>query len=256
MSVHPLPISAGAAPVAKLSVTPAASAQAVSKLYAFKPVLRKVSFSIAPGSSVVLFGANGAGKTTLLRMLATLAKPSSGRLSVMGLDVRRDATSIRSLIGVVAHQPHLYDELTVRENLLFFGRLYGLSDCNERADRLLERVGLAPRAHERVRALSRGQAQRLALARGVMHEPRVLLMDEPDTGLDEDGLALLEEIVREREGYHLTTILTTHQIARGLGLCSRAMVLSGGRLTFDGASSDLTKTAVRDLYHGGSGGAL
>lgn len=225
----------------------------VVKSYGFRPTIRDVSFSIQTGTTTALLGANGAGKTTLLRMLATLAKPTSGRLVVNGLDVRHDAAAIRRQIGFVAHQPHVYEDLTLVENLVYFAQLYGISDSRARALSLLEWVGLRKRAGDRANSLSRGQTQRLAIARGIIHEPSLLLMDEPDTGLDEEGQALLETLVREREASRRTTVLTTHQLERGLLLCSRAMVLVKGRLVFDGNAAGLTASGVRELYHAGNG---
>ena len=163
-----------------------------------------------------MLGPNGAGKTTLLRILTTLAKPSAGRVLVEGLDAVTEANDVRRVVGYVGHQPHLYDELTARENLLFFARMYGLRDGARRAAKLLERVGLTAKAAQPVRTLSRGQAQRLALARGILHDPRLLLLDEPDTGLDDDANALLAALIRERANDGLTTIFTTHNLERGL----------------------------------------
>jgi heme exporter protein A len=220
------------------------------KLYGVRPVLRGVSFSIPAGQTVVLFGPNGAGKTTLLRVLATLATLSSGTASVAGLDTRAEAAAVRGIVGYVGHQPHIYEELTARENLRFFARMYGLGDGHARAEALLARVGLSGRANDRARQFSRGQLQRLALARGILHEPAVLLLDEPDTGLDEEAGVLLEEIVRERAARGQTTLLTTHQFARGQMLADRALVLAAGRLVYDGAATALTSADPRALNGG------
>lgn len=220
----------------------------LTKTYELRPVLRSVSFSLQTGKTLALLGANGAGKTTLLRILATLAKPSSGQVTVLGRDVAHDAASLRHLIGYVGHQPHVYDDLTVRENLLFFARMYGLRDGSKRADTLVQRVGLRAKANERVRTLSRGQTQRLAIARGVLHEPRLLLLDEPDTGLDDEASALLDELIAERSAHHLTTLLTTHNIPHGLEHSADCLVLAGGRVAYNGPSRELNAADVRALY--------
>lgn len=225
------------------------AASGLGKLFDVRPVLRDVSFVIPASASVALFGPNGAGKTTLLRVLATLAKPTAGHVEVEELDVMADAQDVRRIVGYVGHQPHLYDELTAQENLMFFARMYGLRDGAARGAKLLDWIGLSSKANERVRTLSRGQSQRLALARGVIHEPRVLLLDEPDTGLDDDANALLRQLIAERSASGLTTLFTTHHLEQGLALSERALVLVGGRIVYAGASSELSVLAVHDLYH-------
>ena len=220
----------------------------LAKSYELRPVLRAISFTLPAGHTLALLGPNGAGKTTLLRILATLLKPTSGSALVAGLDATRDADAIRHRIGYVGHQPHLYDELTARENLLFFARMYGLRDGPARADHLLDRVGLRAKSRDRVRGFSRGQLQRLALARGILHDPSILLLDEPDTGLDDEAATLLDTLIHDRAAHGLTTLLTTHQIERGLRLADHALVLAGGRLAYDGPSAALDLAAVRHLY--------
>jgi len=222
----------------------------LTKSFDARPILRRVSFLLAAGQRLTLLGPNGAGKTTLLRILATLAQPTGGRVVVAGCDLSDEANEARWRIGYVGHQTGLYDELTARENLLFFARMFGLRDGARRADALLARVGLRARASDRVAAFSRGQAQRLALARAILHEPTVLLLDEPDTGLDEDALTLLAELLAERAEAGQTTLFTTHQLARGLAQSDRALILVGGRVAYDGPSAALDVAAVRAYYAG------
>jgi ABC-type multidrug transport system ATPase subunit len=162
--------------------------------------------------------------------------------------VERDAAQVRRVVGYVGHSPHVYDDLTARENLLFFARMYGLRDGLARAGHLLERVGLARRANDLVRTLSRGQTQRLALARGILHDPAVLLLDEPDTGLDDEAAALLESLLTERTGVGLTTLFTTHHFERGLRLSTRTLVLVGGRVAYCDESAALDAADVPQLY--------
>lgn len=240
------------ASTATSSVVPAprtvVDATGIEKTFGLRPVLRGVSLQLGAGRSMALLGANGAGKTTLLRVLATLIRPSAGTLEVVGWDALRDATQVRRQVGYVGHQPGLYEELTVRENLLFFATMYALRDGAQRADALIARVGLRAKANERVRTLSRGQAQRLALARGILHEPELLLLDEPDTGLDEHAVLLLDELVRERAERGGTTILTTHHLQRGLDLTDQCVVLAGGRVVHVGASHETSAAEVRALF--------
>jgi heme exporter protein A len=212
-------------------------ARDVRKTFEFKPVLRGVSLTVPVGATVALLGPNGAGKTTLLRILATLARPNAGEITIDGLDLRRDAQALRQRIGFLGHQPMLYEELTAEENLDFFARMYGLQHRQARVGSLLERVGLRAKAKDRARDLSRGQTQRLALARALLHEPSLLLLDEPDSGLDEQGVALLEEVLCERAAVGQTTILTTHDLAWGLRIADRAVALVAGRVTYDGTAA-------------------
>jgi heme ABC exporter ATP-binding subunit CcmA len=223
-------------------------ARDVRKTFEFKPVLRGVSLMVPAGATMALLGPNGAGKTTLLRILATLARPSAGEVTIDGFDLRHDAQAIRRRIGYLGHQPMLYEELTAKENLDFFARTYGVQDRQARIDALIERVGLRQKAKDRARDLSRGQTQRLALARALLHEPSLLLLDEPDAGLDEQGIALLEEVLRERSTAGQTAIFTTHDLAWGLRVADRAVALVAGRVTYDGTaalSPDEARTAFQ-----------
>lgn len=220
----------------------------IKKSYGLKPALRGIDLRVEQGERMALLGANGAGKTTLLRILAGLAKPSAGTARIAGLDLLRDTQEIRSLVGFVAHQPYLYEELTALENLRFFGRMYGVKCHKVRSEELLESVGLAKRANERASALSRGQLQRLALARALMHEPRLLLLDEPETGLDEDGIALLEMLMQTHRANGGTILLTTHSLERALQWSDRIGLLSNGRLVYSHESQGLVAQNVHALY--------
>lgn len=220
----------------------------VRKAYGLRPVLRDVSFAVAAGQCVALLGPNGAGKTTLLRVLATLTRPARGSVTIAGFDALREAGEVRSVVGYVGHTPLLYDELTARENLLFFARMYGLRDGESRADALLKQVGMRNRANDRVGTFSRGQAQRVALARGILHDPQVLLLDEPDTGLDDDAIMLLHDLIAERRATGKTTLLTTHTLERGLAWSDTVVVLTGGRVAFAGASATLLLPELRELF--------
>jgi heme ABC exporter ATP-binding subunit CcmA len=221
---------------------------ALKKNYDFKPVLRGVDLALEQGQCMALLGANGAGKTTLLRILAGLTEFDAGKARIGGLDINHDAQQARRLVGFVAHQPYLYDELTALENLLFFGRMYAVKRCKERASELLERLGLAKRANERASALSRGQAQRLALARAMLHAPRLLLLDEPDTGLDEGGITLLEALLHEQTGGGGAALFTTHQLEHALRWSDRIGLLNGGRMTYQRATDGLEAGSVRQAY--------
>jgi heme exporter protein A len=192
--------------------------------------VRDVDLQIPVGQRVLVLGANGSGKSTLLRLLATLLRPTTGSLRVAGLDPLQQANEVRRRIGLMAHRPLLYDNLSALENLRFYGRMFEVADAERRIDSLLRLVGMEGRADVRVRALSRGQQQRIALARALLHDPPLLLLDEPDTGLDEEGLAVLDRVISEGSR---TIVMTTHQAARALAWADRVLVLRAGRLNED-----------------------
>jgi heme exporter protein A len=201
------------------------------KAFGLRPVLRGVDLTVEAGEFMALFGPNGAGKTTLLRVLATLSKPTGGGVRVRRYLLPQQAGAVRRRLGVVLHQPLLYGDLTAEENLIFFARMYQLDDIPGRVGAMLKRVGLAARAHDLVRTFSRGMRQRLSIGRAILHDPDILLLDEPYTGLDTEAAALLDallgEIVADRPR---TVLLVTHNLARGLALADRVAILEGGKV--------------------------
>ncbi len=220
----------------------------LKKSFGFKTVLRGIDLALGSGERMALMGANGAGKTTLLRVLACLTSPSSGSARVEGWDIERDAQRVRRVVGFVAHQPYLYDELTAEENLLFFGKMYAVRDARKRTKQLLLRVGMEKRAGERVSVLSRGQVQRLSLARALLHAPRLLLLDEPDTGLDEEGLELVEQVLAEHSAGGGAVLFTTHQLERALKLADHLVILSKGRIVMREKTAGLELERMRQEY--------
>ncbi len=218
------------------------------KRYGLKPVLRGIDLELPRGQRMALLGANGAGKTTLLRMLAGLSKADSGSIHIAGLEMRSDAQQIRSLVGFVAHQPYLYEELTALENLLFFGQMYGVEQARERAGELLRVVGLERRARERVSTFSRGLVQRLAWARALLHRPTLLLLDEPDTGLDQEGNALAERLLIEYSQQGGTVLFTTHQLERALQLGDQIVMLAQGRIAYQREARTWELEGMRRTY--------
>ncbi len=234
---------------ASVPVRPAAIAvRDLQKSYALKPILRHVDFVLAQGQRMALLGANGAGKTTLLRMLVGLTRPSAGSVSILGLDSVRDAQQVRHLVGFVAHQPYLYEELTALENLLFFARMYAVKHAVERAQTLLQRVGLEKRMRERVSALSRGQVQRVSWARALLHAPRLLLLDEPETGLDQQGNELVDTLLAEHIAHGGSLLFTTHQLERAQSLSDHIVILSRGRVAYQQRTARLESGELRRRY--------
>ena len=220
----------------------------VYKSYGEGPVLQDVSLTVQQGEFLVIFGANGAGKTTLLKILSTQARPDSGEVWVGGVERGQDAGAIRRIVGVVAHQNLLYDDLTPHENLQFFGRMYGIKRLKERIATVLSLVGLEGRAHQRVRTLSHGMQKRVALARSVLHDPAILLLDEPESGLDLEALEMLRGLLTVGERGRRTVIMTTHNLEQGLAMGDRVAILSGGRIVYEGDRRDLDEAGFRGTY--------
>jgi len=220
----------------------------LKKSFGLRPVLRGVDLSIQAGERLALLGANGAGKTTLLRILAGLARPGAGQITLDGLDLVQQTREIQRKVGFVAHQPYLYDDLTALENLLFFARMYALEQPQTRATNLLLRVGLSKKARERVGALSRGQLQRLSLARALLHTPQLLLLDEPDTGLDQEGLEVLNGLLQEQSEQGGTILFTTHDMEAALQRSDQIAMLHNGRVAYQQATTNLERESVRRAY--------
>jgi heme exporter protein A len=201
------------------------------KRFGLKTVLRGMDFSVEPGEFVALLGPNGAGKTTFLRILSSLSRPTLGRLEIAGYSLPNQAAAVRRRLGVVSHLPLLYGDLTAKENLHFFARMYSVPDSDRRITQVLEMVGLATRRHDLVRTFSRGMQQRLAIGRAVLHDPEVMLFDEPHTGLDQDACNMLDTVLREVAARGRTVVMTSHDLARTADLASRFDVLSRGVIT-------------------------
>jgi heme exporter protein A len=204
----------------------------VWKYFGDFPALRDVGFNIQPGSVVALLGRNGAGKTTLLRILAGLSKPSKGTVKINGAQVREEQT--RRRIGVLGHGISLYEELSATENLILFGKLYGLKNPAERAAYWLERTGLERVRDGLVREFSRGMRQRLAVARTFIHDPDVLLFDEPFTSLDDRAIAVLQSLIASARDRGATVVMSTHQIREAIELATHVALLRKGQLAYAG----------------------
>jgi len=195
--------------------------QGLTKSFGNHLALRGIDLEVRPGEFVVIFGPNGAGKTTLIKVLATIMNPSSGEIMVGGLNPRNNAEEIRSRIGVVTHQTFLYSNLTAYENLAFYSRMYDVPRLKERIHEVVAMVGMTSRLYDRVSTLSRGMQQRLSIARSLLHKPAVMLLDEPETGLDQQATSMLWQILQTEEEEKRTVILTTHNLERGFELGRR-----------------------------------
>ena len=230
------------------SPPPLLEARNLSRTFGVVRAVDGISFALALGELLTVLGPNGAGKSTLLGMLGGSLRPDSGEIRFRG-ELRDPAeTAWRREIGVLSHRTFLYGPLTARENLAFYGRLYGLGELEGRVELALEDVGLAPHAHRQVRGFSRGMRQRLALARTLLHDPALVLLDEPFTGLDIHASALLRDVlVRLRDGDR-TVVLVTHNLAEGLALADRVAIQAHGRFVFLGERDEFPANGEERFY--------
>jgi heme exporter protein A len=209
-----------------------------------RTVLRKVSVEVPAGATLAVLGRNGAGKSTLLRILATLLRPHGGEVLVLGEPLPRRAWAVRGRLGLLAHDPLLYRDLSGRENLGYHARLHGVAP--RRVEELLEAVGMTERAGEPVRLLSRGMVQRLAVCRAVLHAPRLLLLDEPLANLDPAATGLVEPLIGRSSG--ATRVLTSHDPRAALAEADLVLGLEDGRAAFVSAPDKIEPGAVERLY--------
>jgi heme exporter protein A len=226
------------------SLSPLLQLRKLTKKFGIVTAVRNADLEIYSGDFVVIFGPNGAGKTTLLRMIASLTRPSSGELTFF--PNRSDRT--REQVGYLSHESLLYNEMTGLENLVFYARLYHLPDLESRCRSMLEKIGLAEVRHRLVRNYSRGMKQRLTLARALLHEPQLLLLDEPYTGLDPQGSRLLTDVLGRLKKQGRTVLLITHNLAQGLALCSRIIIQHRGEFVFQAAGQEVQTTDFERLY--------
>ena len=213
-----------------------------------REALAGVSVALARGETLAVMGRNGAGKTTLLRVLATLLLPHAGSVRVLGHDLPRHAPELRRQVGMLGHETLLYRDLTARENLAFYARLYSVPDAPSRIEELLEATGMGRRASEPVSNLSRGMAQRVAVCRTVLHSPELLLLDEPSAHLDPEAAALVEPLIGRSAG--CTRALASHDVEAALREADRVLGLREGRVVLDAPAAEVTPSSLRDVYGG------
>jgi heme exporter protein A len=224
--------------------------QALTKAYGLLPVLRKLDIAIKRGEFVALLGPNGSGKSTLLRMLVGLSKPSGGTIRIGGWELPKEAYAVRAQVGMVSHKPLLYENLSAGENLHFFARLYNLpaNEVENRITDLLAQVGLSKRRHDLVRTFSRGMQQRLSIARALLHNPDILLLDEPYTGLDQDASFTLDTLLQKAHQDGRTILMSTHDLPRAAKLAKRAVILSRGSVVYDQLTAELDALRLAAIY--------
>lgn len=211
--------------------------------------LRNLSFSLNKGEFLTIFGPNGAGKTTLIRILSTITKASSGEIKIADLSFEDDSEKIRRQIGVIAHQTFLYENLTAEENLRFYGKLYDVKNLSRKIETILSEVGLELRKRDFVRTFSRGMQQRLAIARAMLHEPSILLLDEPYTGLDQHASGMLTDWLNRLRSSEQTIIMVTHDLEQGMELADRIAILVEGQLVFNQEQRGVDVKKFRQTYY-------
>ena len=222
--------------------------QGLTKSFGHHLALRGIDLGARDGESVVIFGPNGAGKTTLIKVLATIMKPSSGKVLVNGLNLKDSADEIRRRIGIVTHQTFLYNNLTAYENLEFYCRMYDVPERKERIQEVVAAVGMTSRLYDRVGTLSRGMQQRFSIARSLLHKPTIILLDEPETGLDQQATSMLWETLTIEGKEKRTIIHTTHSLERGLERCERLLIMSRGKIAYEGSRQTLDLADLKQAY--------
>lgn len=218
------------------------------KRFGLKTILKGLEFEAQPGEFIGLLGPNGAGKTTFLRILSSLSRPNLGLVKVAGYRLPQQAAYVRSRLGVLSHQPLLYGDLTAAENLRFYSRMYGVENYAERRDEVLELVDLTKRRNDLVRTFSRGMQQRLSIARAVLHDPVILLLDEPYTGLDQDASAMLDGVLKQIAAQGRTVVMTSHDLARAADLGTRFDVLSRGKIVASASRDEIPQDGLLAFY--------
>lgn len=219
----------------------------VVKLFGIKRVLQGITFHAEKGEFVVLLGPNGAGKSTFIRILSSLLTPTSGTIRIAQFNLPQEAVQVRARLGVVTHQPLLYGDLTAAENLQFFGRMFDLQNLPHRVEEVLEIVGLIARSKDLVRTFSRGMQQRLSIGRAILHDPDILLFDEPHTGLDQEACDILDKILKDVATHGRTVVLASHDLSRVETLADRYDVISKGVIVAS-RKRDLIKGNLLDFY--------
>lgn len=246
-------MTAEAAPAPAEAQPSAAAVRAIEveglvRRFGEREALAGVTVHLRAGATLAVLGPNGAGKTTLLRVLATLLMPHGGSVRVLGNELPREAHLLRSHVGMLGHDPLLYRDLSGRENLAFYARLYEIPEPETRIAELLAATGMAPRADEPVRTLSRGMAQRLAVCRATLHRPKLLLLDEPHAHLDPAAATLVEPLIGRSSG--TTRVLVSHDVERSLAEADRVLALRDGRAVVDAPTEQVSAPQLRNIYAG------
>ena len=227
--------------------------EALSKSFGSNHALSDINLKVGRGEHVTIFGPNGAGKTTLVKVLSTLSKPSTGTVRVDGEDIRNDPVKIRRRISLVSHDTFLYDDLTVHENLGFYGKMYDVPDLEEHIREVVSRVRLESRLHDRVGVLSHGMQQRVSIARAIIHNPSILFLDEPEVGLDPQAVILLRDVLESINTPERTIVMTTHNLKQGIEMGDRVVILDRGKIVYQASRGDIDTANFQAVYESYTG---
>jgi len=227
---------------------PYIEARGLIKKFGYKTALRNIDIVLAEGDSLALFGPNGAGKSTLIQILCSLLQPTEGSVRIAGYDGRRDREALRQLIGFIAHQTFLYPFLTAYENLKFYGAMYGVQRLNLRIAEVLDLVGLSDCRNNVVQNFSRGMQQRLSIGRAIIHDPMIIFLDEPFTGLDQQGCEDFIKLILQFRDQGKTVIMASHHLHLGLELCDRAAILKSGKIVYLQDVARISKNDFKQIY--------
>jgi ABC-type multidrug transport system ATPase subunit len=238
--------------VNEASTSLAIVARGITKSYGTKTVLKNVSLEVSAGESLIVLGPNGAGKTTLIKIMATVLRASAGELLIDGLSPHKEPEKVRRKLGAVMHDVFFYPNLTAYENLEFYCRLYDVPEIRQRVNEVVEIVGMTARLNDRVGIFSRGMKQRLSIARALLHNPSIMLLDEPETGLDQEALNILWKVIRGQAGYR-TIIATTHSLERAYELGDRFVILNTGKLVTETRKDGLDVARLEQIYCNSTG---
>ena len=211
-------------------------------------VFRDLELEVPWGQVLTVLGPNGSGKTTLVKILATLSRADSGQVRIAGLDPTVQGPQVRRNIGVVTHDPLLYEDLTGRENLRFFARMFSLREIDQRIEAVTALMGMTPRLDQRVGTMSHGMRKRFSVARAMLHDPAILLMDEPESGLDQEALGMLDALVSDGSNPLRTVLMTTHSLERAIAVGQRMAILANGKVAYEESLEGSGSEAIRDAY--------
>lgn len=220
----------------------------LSKSFGFKKVLDGINLQFEKGDFVTLFGPNGAGKTTLIRILSTIIKSDEGNISISDYDIKKNVLDIRKIIGLLSHENFLYQNLTVTENLKFFAKLYNVKNSEESISYKLNKIGIYSKRNELIRNLSSGMKQRISIVRSLVHEPEIILLDEPFVGLDIEGSEYLLELFGEFKKENKTALVTTHDLRLGLHECTKVVVINKGQIRFNEIIENVDVNSFESTY--------
>lgn len=222
--------------------------EGLTKFYGPLRVLKSLNLELKQGDFLVIFGANGSGKSTLIRILSTISRPSSGHVTIDGLDLEKQAKQIRQRMGVLLHNSLLYNELSVYENLVFYGRMFHVPNLSKRIEELVNQVGMESRLQQRVGTLSHGMQKRVSIARALLHDPDVLLFDEPESGLDYKALQALLEMIKAPSRVERSAVMTTHSIELGFEWATHVAILARGQIQYIQNKKEISISSFINTY--------